>query len=79
MFASYGSPGGADRRQGGRRVSFAELRHSLAKPSRLNEDHRQRLIDLAQRVARVQALGGGYRRVSLSDHASAAISQEAAV
>ena len=47
---------------------LAELRRDLARPSRLDDGHRQRLLDLAQRVARVQGLGGGYSRVSLSEH-----------
>ena len=58
--------------------SFAELRSQLARPSQLNDGHRQRLRDLAQRVARVQALGGQYRRVSLSDGVMAAMDQIAA-
>jgi len=59
-------------RQGRLPTDFAELRRLLASPSRLTDGHRQRLLDLARRVARVQALGGEYRRVSLSDRAAAA-------
>ena len=59
--------------QGSRQVNLAELRHKLADPSQLDDGHRQRLLDLAQRVARVWALGGEYSRVCLSEHALAAI------
>lgn len=61
-------------RQGCQAASLAELRSGLEEPTRLNGRHRQRLLDLAQRVARIQALGDGYRRVSLSDIACEAIS-----
>jgi len=59
-------------RQGRLPADLAELRHLLARPSQLTDGHRQRLLDLARRVARVQALGGEYRRVSLSDVAAKA-------
>ncbi len=54
-------------------VSFAELRRQLAKPSMIGNRHRQRLLDLAQRLARVRALGDEYARVELSEFASAAL------
>jgi hypothetical protein len=53
-------------RHGGRPVSLAELRRALAKPSALGDGHRRRLRDLAQRLARVQALGDEYARVGFS-------------
>ena len=59
-------------RQGGL-VSLAELRGQLAAPSAMNDGHRRRLLDLARRLARVQALGDEYGRVSLSEHVKAAL------
>jgi len=79
MFTSHGRPSEADGRQGGRPGSLAELRHHLSEPSRLTDGHRQRLLELAQRVEHVRALGGEYRRVSLSDYAAAAAKQHLAV
>jgi hypothetical protein len=53
-------------RQGSPPLTLAELRRALAKPSVLDDGHRRRLLDLAQRLARVQALGDEYARVRLS-------------
>lgn len=66
------------RRQGRPRVSFVELRRQLANPSEASDGTRQRLLDLTRRLARVQALGDEYTRVSLSDQAAAFLTQEAA-
>ncbi len=63
--------------QGSPRIGFAQLRRQLANPSRIPDGHRQRLLDLARRLARVKALGGEYSRVSLSDAAAAATGTEA--
>ena len=63
----------SDRRHGGRRVSLAELRSQLDRPSCLDNGHRQRLLDLAQCLARVQALGDEFVRVQFSSSASAAL------
>jgi len=63
----------AKRRQGSRRIDMAELRRLLARPSDLDDGHRQRLLDLSRRLARVQALGNGYARVTFSEHAAAAL------
>jgi len=63
-------PGGL---HGRRPTGFAELRRALAKPSVLSDGHRRRLLDLAQRLARVQALGDEYTRVCLSEAAAAAV------
>ena len=79
MFTSQQHLSDLPRRQGCPSADLAELRHDLARPSQVNDGHRQRLLDLAQRVARVQALGGEYRRVSLSEHVQAALTQTAAV
>ena len=65
--------------QGRHPIGLVELRQRLERPSDINDGHRQRLLDLAQRVARVQSLGGAYRRVSLSARAMTAIDQHIAV
>ena len=63
-------------RDGSRRMRIAELRRQLTRPSQLTDGHRQRLFDMAQRVARVQALGDEYRRVSLSETALDALNHQ---
>jgi len=65
--------------QGSAPGELAELRRGLARPSILDDGHRQRLLDLAQRVTRVQGLGGEYSRVSLSEHVHIAIAKDTAV
>jgi len=60
-------------RQGSPRVSFAELRRNLTRPSSVCGGHRQRLLELAQRLSRVQGLGDEYARVDLSDSVWASI------
>ena len=61
--ASHGSgPGG-----------LAELRSQLADPLALSDGNRQRLLELASRLARIQSLGDEYVRVGLSPHARAAM------
>ena len=67
------------KRYGDRSGTLAELRSLQERPSQLRDGHRQRLRDLAQRVARVQALGGEYRRVGLSESAIKAASENQAV
>lgn len=56
--------------QGCSRTEVAELRRRLADPSTMDSWHRQRLVKLAKRLARVRALGDEYLRVSLSEHAT---------
>jgi hypothetical protein len=63
--------------QGSPRISFAQLRRQLANPSSISDGHRQRLLDLAKRLARVKALGDEYSRVELSDAAATAVGAEA--
>jgi hypothetical protein len=63
--------------QGCSRTDLAELRRQLADPSRLNGESRQRLVKLAQRLARIQAWGDEYRRVDLSEAAQTALGKEA--
>ncbi|HPM85020.1 MAG TPA: hypothetical protein PLF81_30160 [Candidatus Anammoximicrobium sp.] len=72
MFISQRACGGADQRDGSCR-SLAGLRRRLSDPSTLDEGDRQRLLDLAQRLARVQALGDGHGRVEFSPQAQFAL------
>lgn len=69
---------GCRRRQGRLSVSLAELRSQLDRPSTMDDLHRQRLLELAHRLAAVQALGDEYGRVQLSDAAAAAVAETAA-
>ena len=78
MLIPQESSSGTDRRQGSRRVSLAELRRQLAEPAGLNDAHRQRLTDLAKRLARVQALGNEYAGVGLSDYVRQAVTKPGA-
>jgi len=70
--------GGSHGSHGRARVSLAELRGQLAEPSRIDSRQRQRLCELARRLARVQALGGGYARVGFSQQALAAHKKDVA-
>jgi hypothetical protein len=65
------------RRQGSKAGSLAELRRALARPSRITDGTRQRLLDLARRLAAVRRLGDEYARVALSDYVESAIGQGA--
>ena len=67
------------RRHGRSRTDLAELRRSLADHSAISEAHRQRLQNMARRVARVQALGGEYTGIRLSDYVLAALNNGAGV
>ena len=66
------------KRHGSGCASLAELRRQLARPSRIQKRHRQRLLDLSHRLAHVQELGGEFARVEFSDKAVAALAGEAA-
>ena len=59
--------------QGSPRISFAQLRRQLANPSDIPDRHRQRLLDLAKRLARVKALGDEYSGLEMSDAAAAVV------
>ena len=61
------------KRQGGRVVSIDELRKSLTEPRRLTDWHRQRLLELVQRLDRVRALGDGFTGIELSPEAATAL------
>ncbi len=67
----------ANQRQGGRVVSLAELRRHLSDPSSIDGGHRQRLLELARRLARVQALGDEYARVQVSQYVESALASSA--
>jgi len=79
MFTSQRITNGPAGQHGRSPDGIAELRRGLNRPSQLTDGHRQRLLELAQRVARIQALGGEYCRVSLSEHAAVALEGAAAV
>ena len=59
----------SDGGQGSSPTNFAELRSLLGHPVDMGDAHRQRLMVLARRLARVRALGDEYNRVDLSDYA----------
>jgi len=79
MLIPQTAPSEPHRGQGCPPVSFAELRRQLARPNAMSVGHRQRLLDFVHRLARVRALGDEYARVDLSEHAAAAMMQNAAV
>jgi hypothetical protein len=64
--------------QGSGAGSLAELRGRLADPSALTNGHRQRLLELVRRAARVQALGDEYAGVGLSDYVTTAMDRPTA-
>ena len=55
------------------------MRRRLSDPSSLSDGNRQRLAELARRLARVQALGDEYVRVEFSGAAMAALAGPAAL
>ncbi len=79
MLIPQTAPCGSRARQGSRGVSLDELRGRLAEPSALTDGHRQRLLELAHRVARVQALGDEYAGIGLSSYVTAAMDRRAAM
>ncbi len=56
--------------QGRPACGLAELRRELAQPSTCRDADglRQRLLELVQRLGRVQSLGDEYARVEVSEH-----------
>ncbi len=64
---------GRTRRQGRRAATLAELRHRLADPTSLDAQSQQRLLELENRLARLQAAGGAFARVNLSEAAADAV------
>ncbi len=65
--------------QGSPPMDFAELRRGLSVPSGMDDGHRQRLVDLVQKLARVRALGGEYLQVEFSEYAAEKLSDRHAV
>jgi len=63
-------------RQGCQPESLEELRRDLARPSTLKDGNRRRLLELAQRLSHVQALGDGYDRVYFSPFAIRALCEQ---
>jgi hypothetical protein len=60
-------------RQGCQAADLAELRRQLQQPSMIDDACRQRLVDLARRLARVRALGNEYHRVFFGEAAQEAL------
>ena len=58
-------------------IGFDELRKKLANETSLSDAHRQRLLDIGKRLARVQAYGTEYAGISLSPMAAAVVEQSA--
>ncbi|MCL2700214.1 MAG: hypothetical protein FWE88_00815 [Phycisphaerae bacterium] len=56
-------------------IALSELRSQLANGSSPGDGHRQRLLDLAQRLARIQALGDEYAGITLSPMAAGVVEQ----
>lgn len=79
MLGTQNVPVGLTRRQGSRGIDLAELRSQLASPSSFEDGHRQRLLELSQRLARVQALGNEYARLELSHFVTAAMDRGVAI
>ncbi|MEI7837760.1 MAG: hypothetical protein WCK05_15275 [Planctomycetota bacterium] len=69
---AQGKPVGGQGRSSGR---LAELRAELTQAPALSATARQRLAELAVRVARVQALGDEYAGIALSPMATAAVAE----
>lgn len=65
--------------QGSSAADFSQLRRRLGNPASLNGRDRQRLTELARRVARLRAMGDEYLRVELSEHVARLLPQGAEV
>ena len=79
MLISQEVHGQAPPAQGSAPSGLAELRRQLAEPSALCDGNRQRLLELARRLARVRTLGDEYVRVGFSDGAMDALAEPEAV
>jgi hypothetical protein len=77
MLVPQGSASGT-RRHGSPAASLSELRRGLATPSALSSGHRQRLLELAQRLRRIQSLGDDWAGVDFSEYVAAATERDAA-
>ena len=76
MLISQQAQGGSGGPKGICPASLSELRQRLREPSAISDGHRQRLLELARRLDRVQALGDEYCRVQLSPHVAQALQVE---
>lgn len=68
------NPGESANEQGGSAADFAQLRRQLGDPASLDGRGRQRLMELARRLARVRAMGDEYLRVVFSKYSEHAMS-----
>ncbi len=66
MLVSQKASRGSRGQQGRCPTGLTELRSRLGSQSSLDDGHRQRLLELAGRLARVKALGNDYARLELS-------------
>lgn len=57
----------ADRPNGVGRMGFSQIREQLSGSRDITDHCRQRLLELEQRLVRVQALGNEYPRIEFSD------------
>ena len=73
MLVLQEASGKSQKGQGSPNRQLAELRRQLNSPAGLNGKHRPRLQELAQCLARVQALGDEYGRVEFSEQAAQAM------
>lgn len=64
--------------QGCHAAVFAELQVKAVSPRIPDGNHRQRLLELSARLARVQALGDEYARVDFSPQAAQQLERETA-
>ncbi len=78
MLVSQRQASGSCMEQGRFCTTLAELQHRNAAPSDYQDGLRQRLLVLAQRLARVQSLGGEYARVAFSQYVDAVLAENAA-
>jgi len=65
-----------DSGNGSPQTDFCELRRRLATPSSLDDANKQRLRELAQKVAKIQASGGECHRVDISEYVSEILKEE---
>ena len=79
MLVSQRQVSGSCAEQGCFCAALTELQRHGAAPSDYKDGLRQRLLVLARRLARVQSLGDEYARVVFSEHAEAALAENAAV
>lgn len=77
MLVSQRCVSGSGDGQGCLRAALAELQRGQAASKDCEDGLRQRLLVLAQRLSRVQALGNEFARVTFSEHVEAALAERA--